>query len=230
MNRFIRLFGGVLAVTVTSVTSATIVSPIDIICPIDGERFQAMSMLSLFRMGTYLDLMPQSTYGGPPPLPKCPSNGLVLYRTEFSADQLTRLKRYVTTRKYQTLQSTHADYYVAAQIQRYLGESPEIIANSLLHSTAQAKDRAQYLLYASEALEAYRRLLDVVERDRKLWVTNQLIAGELERRTGRFDAARQRFQSLLRESGFDVGYWHNIAKLQLKLVEARDTDRHLVPK
>jgi hypothetical protein len=75
----------------------------------------------------------------------------------------------------------------------------------------------------------YRTVLKKPVRDEKRWVSQELVAGELERRLGIFDAARERFERLRDLDSFKQGTYADIVELQLQLIEARDTRARQVP-
>lgn len=90
-------------------------------------------------------------------------------------------------------------------------------------------------LYATEALTAYKSALAVKYDDNERWLQDQLRAGELERRLGRFDEAKARFQTLSANPGVPQSavYPSVVAKTvldrQFELIEKRDRSRGAVP-
>lgn len=71
-------------------------------CPLDGSQFSEMSNVSDRTVDMELDLRPVSAYGTqyPWPVSKCPDDGLLLYRTDFTPEEIAVLKEYVATPEY----------------------------------------------------------------------------------------------------------------------------------
>lgn len=200
---------------------------VELTCPIGGEKFKTVLAGSGFTSGRFLDLKPFGPVAAPWPLAKCPSNGFVMYQSKFSETEVERLQQFVTSSTYQEIQAVHTNYYLAATLQRHLDEPQERIAFTLLQATWEARGE-QYNRYASEALEIYKALLSKPYSDKKKWVTDQLVAGELERRIRRFDDALKRFSDL-KENISDNQFAEEIVELQLKLISEGKSNPQLVP-
>jgi WD40 repeat protein len=67
-----------------------------------------------------------------------------------------------------------------------------------------------------------------IQTDDQEWMRLRLVQGEILRRLGRLDAAREHFERLRAERG-DGAIEGVLAKLQLELIEKGDTERHVVP-
>ena len=227
---------------------ATTLASRSVICPIGGESFQALRLLSFLSVGMYLDhsssgmellrqkayarppeKLPRTIAGVPPPLPRCPGNGFVMYKEKFTQNELIRLKAFVETKQYRALYPRHSDYFVAAKLMEHVNADPREIAGTLLQATWEAKDDKQYADYACAALRAYNRSLERSYVDLKQWIFDQLIAGEMERRLSQFGAAKKRFTALIEFEAIRWWYERDIALLQIKLIDARDSERHLMP-
>lgn len=199
----------------------------ELVCPIGGGSFTTTLAGSGFTSGRFLDLKPFGPTPAPWPLAKCPSNGFVLYQSKFTDSELDRLKEFVESPMYQEQKSLHTNYYLAAVLQRHLKEPPSRVAFTLLQATWEARGN-QYQPYASEALEQYKILLSEPYADKKKWLTDQLIAGELERRLERFEDAHKRFSELkggLPNDAFEL----EIVDLQMKLISERKSNQQLIP-
>ena len=121
--------------TATVPARATRLGEIEILCPIDGKRFKALTAFSGFQFGAGLDLMPLGPTPAPWPLAKCPGNGFVIYKEKFSPKETDRLKTIVRSAEYRALTKVHTTYFLAAQLQSTMGEPAYIIANTLLRAT-----------------------------------------------------------------------------------------------
>ena len=214
---------------VAPITSALTFQEEELTCPIDGENFKATLAASGTMFGRFLDFKPFGPIAAPWPLAKCPSSGFVMYKDKFSDDELAQLRKYVLSDEYKKLSSSHVNYYLAARLRAHLGEKSSRLANTLLQATWEAKSQSQYEQYASEALDAYKQVLKEENGESENWFNNQLIAGELERRLGRFEDAKQRFMNLAKHEKAKAEICAAILALQMQLIEARDSQPHMIP-
>lgn len=199
----------------------------NLICPIGGEKFKSWLSGSGTSFGKFLDLKPYGPIAAPWPLAKCPSNGFVMFKREFSKEEIQRLTPFVESAQYQELKKTHTNYYLAALLQRQVQATPKQVASTLLQATWEASDE-RYPVYAREALEAYVALLKTEPSDSKDWLTYQLLAGELERRLKMFGAAISRFSALDTVGGIDP-YVREIVELQLSLIRGGNSGPQRMP-
>jgi hypothetical protein len=215
---------------VPTVAGAMTFSEVEVTCPLGGEVFTATLARSGTKFGTFLDFRPFGPIASPTPLAKCPANGFVIYKEEFTDDELRQLTPYVESEDYQSLQKKQTNYYLAAELQSCLKEtSKQQIARTLLQATWEVETREQYLSYANEALFAFKHALTEDYAKKNEWLTDQLIAGELERRLGQFAEAKKRFLMLSEREKVSSGTVHNMIQLQLQLIEAEDSEPNLVP-
>lgn len=198
-------------------------------CPIDGEKFRTSLAASGTSYGRFLDLKPFGPTAAPWPLAKCPSTGFVLYKETFSEGEIARLREYVGSDEYKGLKSDHSSYYLAAKLRTHLGEKPNQLAYMLLQATWEAKSGEQYRQYAAAALEAYKLALAEPYADQQRWISDQLVAGELERRLEQFDSSKSRFVSLAERDELKTGVLRDIVELQLQLIEAKDSSSKMIP-
>ncbi|MBL8370853.1 MAG: hypothetical protein JNK28_05645 [Burkholderiaceae bacterium] len=217
------LVGALMSVVVEAHTSYEA----DLVCPIGGEKFKAVLAGSGTSYGKFLDLKPYGPIAAPWPLAKCPANGFVMFQDKFSDTELSRLETFVASTQYQELKKTHTNYYLAASLQRQIDAPLSQLASTLLQATWEAPG-GLYSVYAAEALEAYLALLKVEPTDSKSWVTYQLIAGELERRLGKFEAAANRF-SVLKENPSLNSFVKGIIEFQLQLISEQNLTSQPIP-
>lgn len=144
---------------VSHTARASIIKEVSFTCPIGGETFSSLAQLSGYQKGSFLDFKPYGMLSAPNPLPRCPSNGLVMYKHKFTQEELGRLEEYVLSEEYQDLRKTHTNYYLVSRLKKYLGVPQNEIAFTLLQATWEAKPGEQYRQYASEALEIYKSML-----------------------------------------------------------------------
>lgn len=202
----------------------------EFVCPIGKEVFHASEPVSGTMFGRELDLKPYGAIAAPWPIPKCPSNGFVIFSRKISDADLNKLEPYVRSAEYVALKDTNTNYYLAAQLKRKLGASATEFANTMLQATWEAKDPSQYRQYATETLTAIDAALTQPDLEEQERLNLQFVAGELERRIGNFDAAKARFHRLI-TSGSDTDAWtRQLVDYELSLIDARDTGAHRMPK
>ena len=200
----------------------------DLVCPIGGQTFKAVLAGSGTSFGKFLDLKPYGPIAAPWPLAKCPDNGFVIFKETFTDAELERLTAFVASPAYREMKDVHSPYYLAAALQQEIGAAPERVAFTLLQATWEAGDE-RYHSYAAAALDAYVRLLDAAPGDDRQRLTHRLIAGELERRLGHFDAAARRFQALQDEATLPP-FIRSVIALQQKLIAARNASQQPMPR
>lgn len=200
-----------------------------VICPIDGLVFTTMEAKSGTKLGNYLDMKPYGPMPAPWPIARCPGNGFVIYKPAFSNEELQRFRAYVATDEYRALLRPHSNYYLAARLQIHNGEPPRQVAYTLLKASWEAEGTELYPRYAREALETFGKALAGPFDNEQGAVTAELLAGELERRLGMFDAARARFERLRKEPPYQNGFNRDYVALQLELIAARDRGAHRAP-
>lgn len=204
-------------------------APVQRVCPIDGASFAWQGPPPLASRQTYLDQRPvDPSY--PWPHAKCPDNGFVLYKSSFSQAEITKLRAFVLSDRYQSLSKTHTTHYLEAVLRRHLGESSYAVAWALVQASWQtAADPVRYKQYAGEALALYdsislEKLPEIRHR-----ILKRMISGELARRLGRFESARERFLEMRDSAELSKPFYQRIVELQLKLVRARDSRSHRIP-
>jgi len=207
-------------------THAMTVHEVDVTCPIGGGKFTTRMVGSGTAFGQYLDRRRFGATVSPWPLAKCPANGFVIYKDDFTATEIAQLGPIVASPEYRELQARETDHYLAAYLQRRLGAAPLAVFPFLLAATWEATGDERYDRYATEALAALEQVMakpDATFEDAR---GHAQLAAELERRLGRFDAAHRRLSTLLpavRGTGLEP-----LVRQELRLVDARDRAPHEV--
>jgi hypothetical protein len=234
-----------LAFTPATALALKLGPPSESVCPLDGQKFRSNGgsesveenlgsygshgrPLDPYRVyGRSLDLRSNGATFSPWPLRQCPSNGFVVYKRAFSAGEVDRLRRYVSTAEYQALKGAHTRYYLAAKLRSHMGEKPADFRYTLLFATWEAgsnwEDAKHYAKYATEALAAFKEALLKPPTNAEEWMRDQLIAGELERRLGRFEDATTRFRALSARKELQEQGLRDVVNAQLHLVGRKDS-------
>jgi hypothetical protein len=174
--------------------AATTIDEREFTCPIGGQKFKATVVSSTFFAGTRLDLKP-ATLMPSSILPVCPDNGFVLYKADFSPEELSKLAPIVLSEGYQRERPENTTYFMVAYLHERMGADDAKIGLLYLQASWEAEFKGPPLVsrYRSLALD---KLQLALRRDRR-WET-VLIAAELERLLGRFDAAVARLAAVPR--------------------------------
>lgn len=221
----------VLIIFIRGLAAAAAVNEIEVTCPLDGTKFKSPVNLTGARIGMRLDLRPIGFMDVPPRIPVCPNNHFVVYKKEFTDAEKERLRKLVLSPEYQDLAKDNSSYFLLARIFEYMGETDWIIANVYLQASWQVESRPEKeKQYLDLSLQHIKKLLSAGNKEvDRTWVTAQMLAGEMERRLGRFEEAKVRFVELSKLSGFKQGINSVIIKYQLDLIANKDTAPHDLP-
>lgn len=203
--------------------------PVDRICPLDGKRFQYLAPNAPPNREIALDMKPIDDTA-PWPHPKCPDSGFVLYKRDFTGAELDRLREFVLGKEYRALSEQHGTRYLEAMLRKYLGESPYAIAWSLVQASWEAyADPVRYKQYAEEALATYDAIPLQSLSDIRHRILKRMMSGELARRLGQFESARDRFLEMRDSGELAKPFYQRTIELQLRLVRAKDSRSHRTP-
>jgi len=221
----------VLIIFIGGLIPAAAVTEIEVTCPLDGTKFKSPAPLRGGRVGMRLDLRPVGFMDVPPRFPVCPNNHFVVYKDKFTDAELEHLKKYVLSPEYQNMAKDNAYYFLLAKIFEYLGENDWLISNAYLKASWQVEDKPekekQYLDLSLQHVNKY--LSAGTKEEDRTWQTAQMLAGEMERRLGRFDDAKKRFTELGKLKEFKEGINAAIITTQLDLIAKKDTAPHDLP-
>jgi hypothetical protein len=176
-------------------TAATTFLKVEFACPIGGQKFKATIVTSNTFWGRRLDLKPVAPTPSSVPglLPVCPENGFVMYKREFSDEELSKLASIVLSEGYQKARAENTSYFLVAYMHAQMGADDRVLASLYLEASWEAEPERPELVtrYRSLALEK----LDVVLGRGQTW-GDVLLAAELERLLNRFDAAGARLAAV----------------------------------
>lgn len=168
------------------------------VCPIGGERFSAQEMGSGTAFGHFLDGRLHGAIQSPWPLVSCPGNGFVIYKNDYSAEEIKRLTAVVDSDEYQRMRGTETSYWLLARLFEAVDAPLKDRAGVLQSATWQASPEQypRYVQAASAAIAPQCPDARAVADQDESWLYCQMLLGEWERRLSRFDSARARFERL----------------------------------
>jgi len=178
--------------------NAVTTAEVTLTCPIDGRPFKAIQVVSYFQSGMRLDFKPLGALVAPYPFPVCPENGFVMYQQNFSDGELNVLRAVVASDEYRRLRREHTDYFMAAHLKERMGATAYELAQTYLGASWEAeRDRPQLVdRYRELALEKCDAFVQGKRGGSRDWWTASILAAELDRLLGRFDAVETRIGTL----------------------------------
>lgn len=163
-------------------------------CPLDGERFESLSLGTHSRFGHYLDWEPVSYMRFPAPLPVCPSSGMVAAKDDYSDEELSRIGAAVHSDEYQQLyQAKHASFYLYAKQKEFSGYADENLWQLYLQATWEAdycEAEQRYREYALATIAKIQEYVEKSEAPSELDTVMLIIRANLYRRIGDFTQAQ----------------------------------------
>jgi hypothetical protein len=167
-------------------------------CPIDGQPFTATLMGSSFQSGMRLDFKPIGALVAPYPYPVCPGNGFVMYQDAFSDNELNAIRAIVLSNEYRQLRTENTDYFMVAYVKQRLGANHYELGNTYLRASWEAERRAPDLVdrYRKLALQEFDASLNGKRSHTEDWWTATVLAAELDRLLGNFNAVELRIGGL----------------------------------
>ena len=189
---------GTSSVLAAQTAIATTSYQISLTCPIDGQPFTATLMGSYFQSGMRLDFKPIGSLVAPYPYPVCPGNGFVMYQDTFSDNELSTIRAIVLSDEYRQLRAENTDYFMVAYMKQRLGASHYELGNTYLRASWEAERVAPDLVdrYRKLALQEFDTSLHGKRSLTEDWWTATVLAAELERLLGHFNAVELRIGGL----------------------------------
>jgi hypothetical protein len=186
---------------------------IEVTCPIDNNKFTMQKIRDSQHFAVMLDGQDYGVLASPEPAAKCPNDGFIVYKNNFTAQELNILKNYITTDEYKNLLKNDTDYRIISKMQEKVSAPPQQILSSIRRATWEAYNKLngeKYLEYANTAIEFIDKLKVPSEED-------IFFKGELFRRSGKFDEASKIFNDLKKRA---AGSMLKKVNQQLHLIEA----------
>jgi hypothetical protein len=212
---------------VISSASAHIAFEKEFTCPIDGVKFKQFVDASGTEFGMRLDFKPLGPTAAPWAVPFCPKCRFVLYEDKFDKATLQKLKPYIQSDKYRAASKGQSSYYCLALIREFMGAEPLDVGFFYLKASWQVEAEPakckEYLQRSYEKLVAGSKSL---KPENERYIEVALVAGELERRLGKFAEAKDRFTALKSQEPFKKPMFQKIIQRQLTFITKRDSAPH----
>lgn len=179
-------------------TTASTSYEITITCPIDNQPFKTIMVGSYFQSGMRLDFKPTGALVAPYPYPVCPGNGFVMYQNAFSDGELTAIRPIVLSDEYRRLRTENTDYFMIAYVKQRLGANQYDLGNTYLRASWEAESSAPTRIdeYRKLAREAFDNFLAGKRTRTEEWWTASVLATEMDRLLGNFNAVELRISRL----------------------------------
>lgn len=162
-------------------------APVELTCPVGGEGFSFTPTASSLKFGERPDGKPLGPALLSPELPVCPGNQLVMFQSDFSADDKAALEKLIVDPGYRALPAG-ASYYRAAWLMRRLNRDPQEIAAMILQASWQADaDPAAKRRYQAEYATLIEPLVSGKDDDLSMALAGR--AANARRELGQFEAA-----------------------------------------
>jgi hypothetical protein len=203
--------------------------PTQRVCPIDGKTFTYMALDVKPSNRLYLDMKRADSFY-PWPHPKCPGNGFVIYKNDLTSAEIEKLRSFVLSEEYRALGEVHTTRYLEAVLRKRLGEPAYDVAWALVQATWEVESNAdRYRQYAGEALATYDSIPMESLTNIRFRNLKRMMSGELARRLGQFDSARDRFLEMRDNAELSSPNYQRIVEYQLKLIRAKDSRPRPIP-
>ncbi|MBI2088741.1 MAG: DUF2225 domain-containing protein [Deltaproteobacteria bacterium] len=207
----------------------------EFVCPLDGTKFRAEVIASQFIAGIRTDMRRTGAVAEPPPLPVCPTDGLILFKETFNDEEKAKLRRLVQSAEYKNAKDG-LSYFLLAKIFEHLGMPNNQTAHAYLSASWQvenAGDSKRLNKYLQSSLRHLKKHIESSKDASEVSLEDQLLAGELERRLGQFEEAKERFDSLSakldRVSHNHREFYRRLMGLQLQLIQKKDDKPRVIP-
>jgi hypothetical protein len=212
---------------VGSTVFAHTMSEVEQTCPLDGTKWKEMMDMSGTSFGMQLDLRPIGPTPAPWRIAVCPKDHFPIYKEKFAADEIADFRAWVKTPEYQAI-AKETSYYLTARAMLHRHGRPLAIAHVLLKATWQVGPGEQYRRYATEALAQFKEAIGQQKTHGDEWLTAELVAVELERRTERWDEAAARIASVRNDKAMQAELPKQVLDKQARLIAAHDSAPHPV--
>ena len=206
-----------LLIVASASASAHTAQEIAFTCPIGGEKFTQTMDTSGTRIGMMTDTRPVGPIATPFSLAQCPSNKFVMFKKEFSPDELAKFERVVNSAEYQQIAAQSPSYFAWGRMMELAGENQD--AQQMMNIFLQASWQSESQESFSKTLEYADKVLANKAISSKDAINTQFLRGEMLRKLGRFDEAKRVFTALQKNPEVKKDQlFSQLAALQLSLV------------
>ena len=173
-----------------SSASATTVFEREFVCPIGGEEFKANVIGSTSTFGQRADGRP---YGGVAvwPIPECPSNGLLLFKDDFTPEEIAILRVAIATDEFQAMRSEETSryrlYWLLGELGRPIGQRIGALYRATWQSDDNQERKIRYQAQFVEAATGWERPGDEDEDAQEGWFWMNMRAANALRELGYFE-------------------------------------------
>lgn len=183
------------AVSLTSApSSATTFVEEDFVCPIGGEKFTASVVASNSGFGARPDGKPYS------PLPvypvtECPDNGFLIFKKEWTDDELAALEEAIKTEEFQRIRKEETTYYRLWWLQKQInGDAVTLASNLMVAGWETDFNLPRKQRYQQAFVDAVSATAKVDNAEDWFWLN--LRAANAQRELGQFDKSQAAFANL----------------------------------
>ncbi|PIE00154.1 MAG: hypothetical protein CSA81_14025 [Acidobacteria bacterium] len=193
-------------------------------CPIGGEKFTATVPASGTSYGTRTDLKPYGAIEAPWTIPQCPTNKFVMFKKEFTPEELETFKNIIESDEYKAIPKGSSEYYYLAKLFEGSKASHEKIAWAYLKASWEMSGKE----VLQSALDNFKKsLTEIKDSDSKAQekkITHNMLIGELNRLLGNFSEAKAQFEKLKSDKNYsDNKFILKVINLELKLIDEKNT-------
>ena len=153
---------------------------IEVVCPIDGNKFMAKAVGIYRQTGMRLDSKPLGSLMAPTPYPVCPDNGFVVYKSDFSDEELATLRSMVLSEDYQRARKDHTDRYMVAFMRERMGANSRELGFLYLEASWEAESENSRLV--NRVPISFTREIRCVSRRRQQPFGSMVDCGSCRRR------------------------------------------------
>lgn len=196
----------------------------DFTCPFDSHSWRQRMETSASPKGMRLDLRQFGDVIQPATLPQCPKCRAVLFMEKFDARTVDKLRPFVQGRDFQQAAEKYPSYYLLALIQEWTKAPPIFVGHSYLKASWQLEQKPNAMRQCLERAHAnLAKAFASMKGGDAEFANTALLLGELERRLGRFEAAKERFQALRDAEAFKEPGFQKIIQRELELITASES-------
>jgi tetratricopeptide (TPR) repeat protein len=189
------------------------------------------------QFGMRLDLKPLGPIAAPWRLPVCPKCHFVLFDSEIPGEELIRCKQIVQDDAYKQ-QTGRASYYLLGLLYEGLKKDPLALGHIFLKASWQEEsDENKLEDDLKRSLQHFEIFLkepkkngasQKADEEDNSYETAQLLKGEILRRLGRFDDAKDYFSGLQQLKAFQGTFLADIVRFEISLCDKKDSKPHEV--